>query len=64
MRLIGIILVVLGAMIIAAPILRKMWHEESLEMASDDSAFAIPPVYGGIAVVTGLLVIANTGRRE
>jgi len=74
MRAFGALLVLLGGFVIAVPQLGPPRSEtvpdqtrpaEAAEAAKpENSPLDVPPVYGGIAVVSGLLMIAGSGRRE
>jgi len=71
MRAIGALLVLLGALILAVPEIQAARTEPVAETASPhvtsepaNAPLEIPPVYGGIAAVTGLLIIAGTSQRE
>jgi len=74
MRAFGALLVLLGGFVIAVPHIGPPRSEavpdqthaaETAEPARPEpSPLDVPPVYGGIAVVSGLLMIAGSGRRE
>ena len=56
MRIIGFVLVVLGAL--------ALGYEAFVRATSEmTQAVWVPPVVGGIALVSGLLVLAVVGRR-
>lgn len=64
MRLVGIVLVLLGAVALGY----QGFTYVALEAAGDvtpirPAATWLPPVVGGIATVTGLLLLAAGGRR-
>jgi hypothetical protein len=72
MRATGAMLVLLGVLIVALPHIRSSSPAEAGEYHSqfvEESAFPnnwtdVPPVYGWIVLVSGLLMIASTGRRD
>ena len=72
MRAIGALLVLLGALILAVPEIQASRTEPAVETATaretsepgNAPPLEIPPVYGGIVAVTGLLMIAGTSQRE
>lgn len=55
MRLIGIVLVLVGALALGV---------RGVSQLTGGSAADIPPAVGGIAVVGGLLLLAGDGRRD
>ena len=70
MRLIGIVLVLVGALALGirefAPLPRGQYGvpPEHARADRDDDRTWVPTVLGGIAVVTGLLLVATDARRN
>ena len=67
MRMIGLILVMLGGLALGyqgfAHVAGDRTDGATDEMSRDRDALAVPPVTSGIAVVSGLLLLASGGRR-
>jgi len=70
MRILGIVLVVLGALALGYGGFSYVTREKVVDAgpvqvtADRQKTVWIPPVVGGIAVVGGLILIATSGRRE
>ena len=70
MRVVGIVLVILGALALGYGGFTYVTRDNIVDAgpiqinANREKTVWIPPVVGGIAVVAGLLVIATSGRRE
>jgi len=70
MRVFGIVLVVLGALALGYGGFSYISRETVVDagpvqiQADRQKTVWIPPVVGGIAVVTGLLLIATAGKRQ
>lgn len=69
MRTLGIALVVLGALILGYGGLSSATGETrtadpTAEEPAVDRPVKIRPVYGGIALVSGLILLASNGRRD
>jgi hypothetical protein len=70
MRVVGIVLVVLGALALGYGGFTYVQRENVVDAgpvqitADRQKTVWIPPVVGGIAVVTGLMLIATAPRRE
>jgi hypothetical protein len=73
MRAVGFILVLLGALVLGSG-----WFDraprganppapnagQQSDPTANEEAVWVPPVLGGIAVVSGLVLLASTGRRD
>jgi len=69
MRLVGIVLVALGAIVLGMHGFGSFSQDRSADVEPDAVAEArdadwVPAVMGGIAVTGGLLMLATDGRRE
>lgn len=70
MRILGIVLVILGALALGYGGFTYVTREKVVDAgpvqvtADREKTVWIPPVVGGIAVVSGLLLIATSGKRE
>jgi len=68
MRTIGIILVVIGALALGwegfAHATTERGDDSSAGTVEQTRTIWVPPVVGGIVVVTGLILLASNGRRE
>jgi len=70
MRIVGIVLVILGALALGYGGFTYVTREKVVDAgpvqvtADREKTVWIPPVVGGIAVVSGLLLIATSGKRE
>jgi len=67
MRLIGFVLVVIGAIVLGTHGLGSMFREQPAEgdrVTETKGTSWVPAVVGGIAVTGGLLVLVTDGRRE
>lgn len=70
MRIVGIVLVILGALALGYQGFTYVTRERVAEVgpvrvtADRERTVWVPPVVGGVAVVAGLLLIATGNRRE
>ena len=70
MRILGIVLVVLGALALGYGGFSYVTREKVVDAgpvqvtANREKTVWIPPVVGGIAVVTGLILLVTGSRRE
>jgi len=70
MRIVGIILVVLGALGLAYQGFTYVTKEKVVDAGpvqvsrEKENTVWIPPVVGGIALVSGLILLATGGRKE
>jgi hypothetical protein len=70
MRIVGIILVVLGALGLGYQGFTYVTTEKVVDIGpvevsrEKENTVPIPPVVGGIALVSGLLLIATGGRKD
>lgn len=60
MRFVGLILVILGALALGY---QGFTHAASEETFGASDELSVPPLVSGIAVVSGLLLLASGGRR-
>ncbi len=60
MRFVGLILVILGALALGY---QGFAHAASEETFGASDELSVPPLVSGIAVVSGLLLLASGGRR-
>jgi len=69
-RIVGLILVILGALALGYGGFSYVTHEKVVEAGSVEvttekqKTVWIPPVAGGIAVVTGLIMLATSGKQD
>ena len=70
MRVVAIVLVILGALALAYQGFTYVAHEPVAQIGSvqvtteKEKTFWIPPVVGGITLVSGLLLLVAADRRE
>lgn len=69
MRIVGLVLVILGALALGYGGFTYVTHEEvtdagAAEVVEKKKTVWIPPVAGGIALVTGLIILVTTGERD
>lgn len=70
MRIIGIVLVILGALALGYGGFTYVTREKVVDAgpvqvtADKEKTVWIPPIVGGIAVASGLILLASSGNRE
>ncbi|HEY1186857.1 MAG TPA: hypothetical protein VGE74_04325 [Gemmata sp.] len=68
MRIVGIILVALGAFGLGwkgfTEAVAEWTRDETRGVVQERQTIWVPPVVSGIAVVSGLILLASNGRRE
>jgi len=70
MRIVGLVLVILGALALGYGGFTYVTHEEVTDAGTAEGTVGkektvwIPPTAGGIALVTGLIVLVTTGERD